>query len=564
VAEPDFEHGPRASLLLVPLLFTALGCDIVQGFQDAGNTLFPEQSTHLSSPAIRLVSGGYTSLDLAAGRELSVLARATESDTSLFVMRFANPKPCEIPRVGRYVASRDPNRAEAGIAYFHENVLQGTLHFADTSCKTFELELEDARLPVGETERSVIVWAGGDLLEVDPVKNERKTLASLVTNLVPRGFSGRTFVVSNGQLEVFDSRWKSHGRFGSGVTSIIRTQTGALYLDSAGLHRLSAGPENASTDDELIIADACNLGMRDDTWATFHSPCAAQRLHALREPSGELYELDLGENADPIYLRLLPARGSPGKDPLADPFWFVFLRDTATLSTLVVRDPEGGEHVIGDQATLRFFNLEDSDSHRAPFGQAMINVRDNTADYIYFDTDGERRTLAQNVYTRADRLLVDWNGSTGSLAVSSGDRLAIVAERVPDAPFEFADDSGAWTVLFHDWTGEAGRLSRIPTTIDALARTPIKAPFEIPELTEVAPEVGIWTTSSFSKLIPGTIFLADYNPTSGTGRLTYENSELRFKAVVDSGVSSYLFTRDYLMYTIPEGRDRGIWLATGK
>ena len=60
------------------------------------------------------------------------------------------------------------------------------------------------------------------------------------------------------------------------------------------------------------------------------------------------------------------------------------------------------------------------------------------------------------------------------------------------------------------------------------------------------------------------MFLADYDAESRTGRLTYENAELRFKAVVDNGVSDYLVTADYLIYTIPKGRDQGIWLATGK
>jgi hypothetical protein len=545
--------------LLLPALW---GCDIVQGFQDAGDTLFPEQSTHLSSPALRLVSGGYRSLDLAAGRELSVLARSTQSDTSLFVMRFANPEPCEIPDVGRYVASRNPNRTEAGIAYFHDNATQGTLYFADTSCKTFELELEDARLPVGETERSVIVWAGGDLLEVAPEQGKAGVtrLASEVTGVITRAFSGRTLVLTAGRIEVFDSEWKSHGQFGDSVVGLIRTNQGVLYLDKSGMRRLSAGASNSTTEDALIVADACNLAMRDDKWATFYAPCAEKRLRVLREPSGELYDLKL--NADSLNFYLLPARDSPGGDPTKDPFWFVFLRDTDTTSTFVVRDPQGAEHVIGDNATLGYFDLNDSTDE--PYGYALVNVADRVGDYVYFDFAGKRHTLAHGAYTRGDRLLVDWNGSTGSLASTSGDRLAIVATGVPERAFEFTDASKQWTVLFHDYDGEQGRLSRFIGNLDALRGTPASAPFRAPELEEIAPSVGIFTTASLGTLIPGASFLADYDTEKGTGRLTYENAELRFKAVVDNGVSDYLITSDYLLYTIPEGRDRGIWLATGK
>jgi hypothetical protein len=540
-------------LLLLPAL---CGCDVVQGFQDAGNTLFPEQSTHLSAPALRLVSGPYRSLALAAGKELSVLARSAESDTSLFVMRFANPKPCEIPSVGRYVASRNPNRAEAGIAYFHEDVAQGTLHFADTACRTFDLSLDDARLPIGETEHSVIVYAGGDLLEVEPENNLTKTLSPSVTNLITRAFSGRTLVVTAGRLEVFDSEWHSQGSFGQEIASVTKTGRGALYTDKQGLHRLSAGPDNKTTVDELLLEDVCDLGMRDGTWATFHAPCAEGRLRALNEPSGDLFTLQV--DADPQNLRLIRAHGSPAKDPSKDPFWFLFLRNGA----FVVRDPQGREHVLGENASLGYSDLVDDGT--APYGYALVNVTEHQGDYVYFDAQGKTETLAHNVYTRANRLLVDWDGTAGNLAVTSGNRLVVVAKHVPGDGFELVDGSKQWSVLFHDWEGINGRLSRLAGTLDTLAATPPNAPFAAPELEEVAPKVGIGTTALMGKLIPGSMYLADYDAAKGTGRLSYENAELRFKAVVDNGVSDYIVTADYLLYTIPRGRDQGIWLATGK
>jgi hypothetical protein len=538
-----------------------LGCDLVQGFQDAGDALFPEQSTHLSSPSLRLVSGGFRGLSLAAGRELSVLARSVDSDTSLFVMRFAKPEPCEIPSVGRYVASTNPNRAEAGIAYFRDDVAQGTLRFADTSCRIFDFELEDARLPVGETDSHVIVWAAGQLLEVDPEAGERNVLAAEVSGLITRAFSGRTLVRTGGRLEVFGSDWKSQGSFGDGVGTVVRTNAGALYLDATGLRRLSRGPSDTSTQDELIAADACNLGMRDDTWATFLAPCASERLQALHEPSGKLYEL--GFAADARYLRLIPAQGSAANSPIDDPFWFLFLRDVASArGTFVLRDPQGIERIIGQDATLDHSVLIDSGTSN--HGYALVNAADGLGDYVYFDSDGATKTLARNLTTGAERLVVNWDGSVGDLAVASGDRLEIVAQRVPQRGFEFTDASREWTVLFHDLQGASGRLSRFAGTLDGLGRTPRDAPFARPELEEVDPNVGAFTTTSFGKLIPGTIFLADYDLTTGTGKLAYENAELRFRALVDVGVSDYLFTSTSLLYAIPYGPARGIWLTSGK
>ncbi|HEX2877691.1 MAG TPA: hypothetical protein VHP33_40860 [Polyangiaceae bacterium] len=542
------------ALLVLPLL---LGCDIVQGFQDAGTALFPQQSTHLATPALRLVEGGYRSVGLAAGKELSVLARPTEG-SSLVVMRFANPKPCEIPDVGRYVAGRNPNRAEAGIAYFHEDAILGTLHFADTSCRVFDFEIEDAHLPIGETERSVIVWAAGDLLEVEPAESKRTTLAPAVDRVITRAFSGRTLVRSEGQLEVFGSDWKSHGRFGKDVGSVIKTNAGVLYVDASGLHRLSASADG-KTESKPLAENVCNLGMRDDTWATFHSPCGESRLHALHEPSGKLFDLQL--DAAPEYLRLVPERGS--QDPTTDPFWFVYLRNVeSSLGTFVVKGPDGAEHELGQRATLDHWSIWGSGEKT--YGYALVNVQDNVGEYLHWNAQGETRSLATGVYAPANRLIVDWDGATGKLAAVSGDRLRVIAERVPSDGFEFRDASSEWTVLFHDWNGESGRLSRFSGTLDGLLATPPSAAFVAPELAEVAPSVGFYTTSSLSALLPGTVFLANYDASKGTGRLSYENAELRFNATVDNGVSSYLVTSGYLLYAIPYGRDRGIWLATGK
>jgi hypothetical protein len=282
----------------------------------------------------------------------------------------------------------------------------------------------------------------------------------------------------------------------------------------------------------------------------------------LNEPAGKIYDLEL--DADPLYLRLLPARGSPGKNPLEDPFWFLFLRDVASgVGTFVVRDPDGVERVIGENATLDHSDLIESstESH----GYALLNVAGNIGDYVYFDAEGQTSTLASSVLAHASRLIVDWDGTSGSLAAVSGNRVVVVAERVPSRGFEFQDSGRQWTVLFHDWDGgSSGRLSRFAGTLDSLEATPLNAPFAKPELELVVPSVGINTTTPLGVLIPGTIFLEDYDTVTNTGRLTYENAELRFKATVDSGVSDYLVTSSNLLYSIPYGDDQGIWLATGK
>ena len=66
--------GKRTALLA--LAFAATGCDIVQGFKNAGDALFPPEKTYLDAPGYRLVEGSYRDLVLLTSSELFVLARA--------------------------------------------------------------------------------------------------------------------------------------------------------------------------------------------------------------------------------------------------------------------------------------------------------------------------------------------------------------------------------------------------------------------------------------------------------------------------------------------------------
>src|SRR6187402_656515 len=227
-------HGPKCTAWLVASLLgmTAWGCDIVQGFQDAGDSLFPEQSTHLASPGLRLVRGNYRELGLVAGTDLYLVAREADDDTGkLVAMRYADPHPCEIPRVVRYSSTRDPTRNTPLLSYFEEDTRTGTLHFADAACQRYSLTFDEARLPVGETEHSLVVWAGSDLWLATPETGSQELLADEVTQVTSYVFGKRVAVSAKGSVTLFDSTWTSQGTFGKDVGSILRTDQSLFYLD---------------------------------------------------------------------------------------------------------------------------------------------------------------------------------------------------------------------------------------------------------------------------------------------------------------------------------------------
>jgi hypothetical protein len=540
------------------------GCDIVQGYQDAGDTLFPEQSTHLAAPGVQLVSGNYRNLGLVAGSEIYLLARPADDETGTLVsMRYLKPEPCELSGVTRFTATQEPSRAAPLLSYFNEDVRRGTLRFADAACRTYSLTFEDARLPIAETPTSLVVWAGSDLLLATPEDGSSERLAEGVDQVVRNVFGKRFAVRSSGHLALFDADWKLEGSFGDEVGTILRVGESVLFEDATGVHRLSQSPSDASLVDTLLVRDACSLGTQDGVWIGLRSPCVGGDVVLIHAPRQATYTLPF--DAEPTQLLLTPALGSPGLDPLSDPFWFFYLRsgeDVGSEDSLFVRTPAGDEHVLGAHASLRHLRLVESESET--HGYALVEIEGEAGRYVWWNAAGETKTLSESLLWQPERLIVDYDGVAGSVAIASGDRLEVLATGVPWQAFEYQDSSKQWTVLFHDMHEGIGKLSLLPSGIDQLEAAPYDAPLVMPQLTELAPNAVVFGTSALNELLSGVLYLSGYDLTTRTGRLDYRNLELRFTASVSDGVSDYFALDDQVLYAVPYGEAAGIWLVQGK
>lgn len=556
---------PRALLAVASLAGVAAGCDIVQGYQEAGDSLFPEQSTHLASPGLRLVKGHYRELGVIGGSELYLIARGADDDTGkLFAMRYADPRPCVIPEAVRFSVTREASRSAPLISYLGESSRRSTLHFADATCKTYALTFDDARLPVAETVDSLVVWAGTDLWLATPESGSRVRLAEGVEDVMSRVFGKRYAVRANGSLTLFDAAWKSQGTFGVEVGSVLRAGQSLFYTDAAGVHRITKSASDSDVvEDTLLMSDGCSLGSQDGTWVALRSPCSDGDVVVIHEPTGRAFTLPF--EAEPRELQLVPAAKSPGRDPLQDPFWFFYLRsgdDESSRDTLYVRTPAGDEHALGAHATLR--HLRSLESPGETYGYALVDIDGETGRYVWWNEAGETRTLAERAMWRPDRLIVDFDGISGSVAVASGQRLRVLADGVPWQAFEYQDSTKKWTVLFHDMRDGIGKLSMFPDGLDGLQAVPQDEPFVVPELAKVASNVVVLGTSSLNDVLSGVSYLSDFDTTTRTGRLEYRNLELRFTARVNDGVSDYVVSHDEVLYTIPYGEDAGIWLVAAK
>ena len=156
----------------------------MQGFQDAGDALFPEERTHLNAPGLRLVSGNYRDLRFASGDDLYLLARNPNAeDRNLYAMKYSRPRPCAIPRVEWFATAHLSGLSPSAMAYLEEpGVYRGTVRFADTNCTLYPQTVESGQptlAPIAAGTAKPIVPRPPELIQVLGRSNCTKWVAHI-------------------------------------------------------------------------------------------------------------------------------------------------------------------------------------------------------------------------------------------------------------------------------------------------------------------------------------------------------------------------------------------------
>jgi hypothetical protein len=564
----------------------ALACDVVQGFQHAGDALFPPVKTYLDAPGYRLVEGGYRQLVLVTSSELFVLARnANSEDDSLYSIRYAVPEPCTIPAVGRYWAGGSVDIGAAWIAFFHDGASRGTLSFSDTGCHVSPLTLPDAELPYaritprgpdGEldgTRMLLLVRSAGRLLLVDPASPDEPRLLIEPADGILSGIGkpGVNFVLSAGTFAAFDAEWNYLATFAEGITAVTSLGESLFFEDVNGIQKATPTVRGGSIaiDVEVLAADGCGLAFPAASrhWIAFFSPCSDRTLTILDDNAGERLQPELVVD-DPRALVLTPKPGLSGTPtPALENVWAYFLRDIdygAGVGTIVARSPEGTELVLGARGALERVQL-DKDGE---YGYALLDVNGETGRYVRWETDGTVTELATNVLRESTGvnfadLMVDWNGTSGTLVQRVEGELVPVLTRVPRRGFAY-QDAHQRQALFSDFDGKTGTLS-----IGERACTPGAPSCDREYFIPHTVARGVWHGSHAflderDEFLPGIGFLDLYDEEHEVGRFQYRNLELGFTSVVSEGVSDFVYAGNGMLYAVPFGEGAGIWLARAK
>jgi hypothetical protein len=538
--------------LALPLAVSAASsCNIVQGFQDAGDALFPPQKTYLETPGFRLAEGDFRRLNVGVGDELYLLARSSnDTDPSLFSMRYVDPKPCKLSNVVRYWSSGLPTDYPAQLLYFESDIQRGTLHFADTRCNVHDLVLEDAEFPRDERADGLLLMSGTKLLLVDPAVGRVDTIREGVQGILPSGPGGHVLIV-DGKLESYTDDWDFIDRVGDGVVAIRGVGGVFLYEDSTGVHALGAfgGAEGPSLFVTDVDPDGCRLGWVSGSKIAYYSPCAEGKLAVWDASTSHTTPIDYP--ADPASFAFeADPKASATSAHFPDGYWFYSLRDFTADggSTLVARSPEGDELVLGTNAKLDRTKLDSS----GDYGLTVLDAAGELGRLVRWERDGTVTTLAENMFLNSGDLIVHWNGAVGDRArLTSEGELEVLLTGVPRRDFDYTDEKNRWRAVFdHSTDGLSGTLSIAPPSArDYAGKHAIALNVRHPrhEFLDV--------------VLPGIAYVSNYDAATDTGTLEYNNLELGFRGTVSDGVSDFIPTGTGILYTVPFGRAKGVWLA---
>ena len=228
-------------------------------------------------------------------------------------------------------------------------------------------------------------------------------------------------------------------------------------------------------------------------------------------------------------------------------YWFYSLRDFESGgSTLWIRSPDGEEFMVGTGARLDRTRLDES----GDFGLALVDVAGETGRLVRWQRDGSVETLATNVLDGSD-LLVNFNGVVGDRArITEEGELEILLERVPRRDYDYQDQSRRWRALFDDSDGVTGTLSIDESGSTTFANRKV-----------IARGVRHPRHQFLDVVLPGIAYVSNYDPVSDTGRLEYNNLELLFRGIISEGVSDFIPAGNGILYTVPFGEARGVWIA---
>lgn len=559
----------------------ATACDLSAGLVDVGDALGNPDAALLDAPGRKLVDGQFRKItvdgSLAEGGKVIAL-QDTDDKTKVAVITYPDGDICYVDPAVDFdrVSSRLSVEIEGlfSVQRTQNDSGRGDISLVSFDCKEQFPKLTDTRLPrvlfPSEEPKGMLAIDGDGMLSmITPGAEKLREIETGVS--VARTSQDYIFVSKSGRLVVYNRELERVKTFGDNVIDFIPHQGTHLALAMMDATGLSVWNEEDGV--QLLSASACSPTFWGPDMLAYFDPCDERKLQVYTLVDKFTLDDDALEPDDfitfdgPTGVASLDKRNFILETNEHSTFFTFLLGDAnAEVGALAVASVANNAKVKNGHTSLDVTQL--SDEKTTFIGTEVLTHYDGTSGTLVefqFDKDGKPADLvplAERV-TRlfggsansARGILADFDGIVGNLIkLEQGDDGPIVttlASKVPNQATEVEAETGRWSVLADSPDGATGTLylsNTKGTSTEAIAEDVLRNSARFLEEPRGIAYLVANTKSTAAKL---KVYLLDSGLT-----ITVHNAVNEYRPLP--------WPSPGILYSVPEGKDQGLWYAKAR
>jgi hypothetical protein len=560
------------------LLLALSGCDPTRGIADAADAALPTEKRYFDGAGSQLVAGPWSRVvvDLDVDTLYHVGARRLDDEQPTFHLFGADAQAgCQVtPNAGTWLMGK-PEAAPFRLLPFVEDSDErgrGRLRFTTLDCQVQDLVVEDAGRPYPRLyDHGYLIPTKQGYTFANPWSGKSHEIAAKLQRVLV--WKEAILLWADDTLKSFSEEFEPGEQWGNVPESVIPIYDDFLVEDADGLHHVTFDPDSLAINSEDVLEGACGLQHSDfiagdevGGWLVLQQPCGNPKptlLHLDAMTFEVLDSFELPFEADSRQARALvaPATKTGEALPLAAAYLTDVDDDEEGLGTVWAWRADGAEPFqLGERGALDAVSLEPPESDWA--GVVQLNYQQlgnyTAHDWLHFRWDGTTEVIAERVLRNpsSGELLVNFDGVSGDLPLFSSDEAyRVLAQGIP--PYSGPQSSFVGErhyARIDQFDGTSGRMLLGTNAIN-------------PSVWQALAEGVQPDSPRFAWFMPGVLFIEGWDPDSKTGSLVAYNYELEARDTIAEGVSSFDLTSypwDGVVYSVPKGKQRGIWFSKAK